>query len=296
MSNAGLTVYPRLESRVSTVAPVLVSDDIPEAMIGTPVPFAIPGLDALLGGGLTRATTTLAAGSLGTGKTLLGLQFALAGMRAGESVVFLGFRETVEQLIFKADLLGGKEEFRAALRPGGTLTLLLWPPVELNADIVADYLLATLTRTGARRLVIDSIAELERALRATGDARRVDEYLTALVVTLRDRGVTTLALKETQQTSAGLEHMADPISMVADNVLALRQGDEGDHLRRTLTVIKMRFSAYNAAVHDFMIAPPHGIQVRPPFPTGQSAVQSLKTAPPAAGKADTVVGPTEDDG
>ena len=296
MGAAGMIVYPRLEARVATTARAGESSQPTERMAATPVPFEIPGLDALLGGGLTRATITLAAGSLGTGKTLLGLQFALAGLRAAEPVVLLGFRETAEQLVFKADLLGGGEEIRAALGPGGGLTLLLWPPVELNPDVVADHLLAALTRTGARRLVIDSMAELARALQVTGDSRRTEEYLAALVVSLRDRGVTTLAIKEMRQTIAeNAEYVADSISMVADNVLVLQQRDAGDYLRRTLAVIKMRFSAFDPAVRDFVIAPPLGIEVRPPFPAVRSAVPPPRTSDSTNSESDSTMRLVEGD-
>lgn len=64
-------------------------------------PFDLPELDALLGG-LTRGTSTLVAGSPGTGKTLLCLSFALAGVAAGEPAVFLGFHKAAEELRLKA--------------------------------------------------------------------------------------------------------------------------------------------------------------------------------------------------
>ena len=277
---AGMTVYPRLEARVATITPNRVASQAPDRLTAV-APFGIPGLDQLLGGGITRATTTLLAGSLGAGKTLLGLQFALAGIRAGEPVTLLGFRETAGQLGIKAELLGHGEAMRAALESGGPLTFLIWPPVELNPDVVADHLLAALARTGARRLVIDSIAELERAPQVTGDARRMDEYLAALVVILRDRGITTLAIKESRQTVVeGPEYLADSISMMADNVLLLRQRGEGEHLRRTLAILKMRYSVHDAAIHDFLIAPPHGIQVGPSFhPLPADTPPPSRTAP-----------------
>jgi KaiC/GvpD/RAD55 family RecA-like ATPase len=47
------------------------------------VRFDLPELDTLL------------AGSLGTGKTLLALDYTLAGARAGEPVIYLGFARVV---------------------------------------------------------------------------------------------------------------------------------------------------------------------------------------------------------
>ncbi len=261
LGDDGAAVYPRLEARV-----VVASQGDVAATTTARLSSGILALDALLDGGLTRATTTLVAGSIGVGKTLLGLHFLRAGLRAGESAVFVGFRETRDQLLLKAAILADGVELRAALEPGGGLTLLQWAPVELDPDVVADEILAALDRTGARRLVLDSVAELERAVGAA-DPRRVDEYLAALVVALRARGVTTLAIKEVRQTLVEApEYLADSVALVADNVIVLQQVVRDDRLRRTLAVVKMRFSAHEVALREYRIAAPHGIDIQPALP------------------------------
>lgn len=258
LTDDGAVVYPRLEARAAAspgmIRPIDLAAD--RAVVG------IPALDAVLGGGLTRDTITLVAGSMGTGKTLLGLHFALAGVQAGEPVVFLGFRETAAQLAFKGTIIEGGTVLRETLAPGGLLTLLHIPPVELHPDIIADHLLAALDQTRARRLVIDSLAELERAVSASGDARRVDEYLAALVLALRTRGVTCLAIKEVRHAVAEVtEYTTDLAGMLTDNVVLMEQLVEGNQLRRVLSVVKMRFSAHDVVRHSFLIGPPHGIQL-----------------------------------
>jgi len=258
LNGDGAVVYPRLEVTVRAAGQTTVATSS-----ATRVSSGVPTLDTLLGGGFNRATTTLIAGSLGVGKTFLGLHFALAGLRAGESVVFVGFRETEEQLLLKADVLADGATLRAALQPDGGLTFLQWPPVELDPDIVADEILTTLDHTGARRLVVDSVAELERAANAL-DPRRVDEYLAALVVALRRRGVTTLVIREARRTVAeDPEYPADPVSLMADTVIVLRQVVVDNRLRHTLAVVKMRFSAHDVGLHEFRITAPHGIQLQP---------------------------------
>jgi len=54
----------------------------------------IPGFDAIAMGGLPRGRATLITGTAGSGKTIFATQFLVAGVEAGESVVFATFEET----------------------------------------------------------------------------------------------------------------------------------------------------------------------------------------------------------
>jgi circadian clock protein KaiC len=76
----------------------------------------------------------------------------------------------------------------------------------MDPDHVATDLLAALEREGVRRVVIDSIAELERAVGESSGSARVSNYLAALLAALRTREVTLLALTEQQAgASEGVE-------------------------------------------------------------------------------------------
>ncbi len=292
LGRAGMLVYPRLESRV--VASASRTDDnglaepgiedtleeLPPAVSGgigvDRASFDLPELDALLDGGLTRGTSTVLAGSLGTGKTLLALHFVLAGVRAGEPVVYVGFRESARQLIEKADTFALGARLRAALAPGGGLTLLRWDPVDLNPDIVADRLLKALDATGARRLMVDSVIELERAVIESGDRDRVDGYMAALVKAVRVRGISSLFLREMQQViGQGIEFSADELSVLAENVLLQQQISYRAHMHRVLSVIKMRFSAHDVALREYSIAPPSGIHVLTPMESGTDVLDGI---------------------
>jgi circadian clock protein KaiC len=273
----GVTIYPRLEARVIMDAGGEEESDgeltgaagrdartVQEHRLTERVPFALPECDALLGGGLTRETSTLVLGNPGTGKTLLALHWALAGVDAGDLVLYLGFRENRRQLLLFADAFALGPRLRAALRSGGGLTLLRLPPVELDVDVVADRLLAALEQTGARRLVIDSIAELERTV-ARGDPGRVGDYLAALVEALRARRLTTLVLKDTAALiTADLAVAGDTLSVLAENVVVLQLVTYRNQLHRVVSVPKMRFSAHELRLREFTITAPTGIQVRAP--------------------------------
>ena len=257
----GAAVYPRVEARV-----VVAGDDEGDEDDGPGVAFGLPMLDALLGGGLTAGEPGLLVGGPGVGKTLLGQHFALAGLRAGEPAVILSFHEGRRQMLRKAAPFAHAPALRAALASGGGLTLLRRSPVERDADELADLLLAAVDRAGARRVVIDSVGELERAVRETSDQGRVPGYLAALLEALRARGATTLLIRETSAVvSDGLRLDADMVSLLAASVIWLQQVSRGGRIRRVLSVPKMRFSAHDLALREYTIAAPEGLHVLGPL-------------------------------
>jgi circadian clock protein KaiC len=276
LSEEGVQVFPRLETRVSRPT---FEGIIANANLTAPqerAVFELKELDGLLGGGITPQTSTLLTGSTGTGKTLLGLKFALAGVSRGEPALLLSFRETGEQLLQKAAAFGLGEHFRMALTANGSLQLQNWLPVEVDPDRVAHDLLTALEQTGVRRVIIDSILELERAVGESSGQARVPNYLAALLATLRIRGVTLLAIKETpKMVTTELDFSTDALAVLAENVLLLQQLAYHGRLHRILSVLKMRFSTHEYALREFLITSPEGIRVLTPDESGREVLVGL---------------------
>ena len=259
---AGVAVHPRLEARVAAETRSARDAEIvaPEQRLAS---FGQDDLDAIFGGGLARATTTLVMGGLGTGKTLLGLHYAVAGALAQEPTVFLSLREDERQLRRKADAFDLGRRLGAALEPGGGLTLLRRPAVELDIELLADELLTTLDQIGARRLVIDSMIEWERAVGEGSDPRRVPNHLAALVEALQARGITALLVRESGIASArsDLDLPIDALSATVENVVWLHQVADRQRTHRVLSVPKTRYAPSDGTRHEFVVAAPAGIRV-----------------------------------
>ena len=68
---------------------------LPEHRVAT----GIPGLDRMLGGGLVAGRPYLVTGGTGSGKTLLGLQFLLEGLRRKEEVLLVAVDEPPTEIV-----------------------------------------------------------------------------------------------------------------------------------------------------------------------------------------------------
>lgn len=285
----GAVVYPQFEERVATNllgGDAQTQGDVQHAAnaglaayvngVIERASFDLKELDTMLEGGIPRATCALLAGSLGTGKTLLALYFALAGARAGERVVFLSFREGRAQLVQAAGNFEIGADVERELRPGGHISLIETLPIKLNADILADRLLSVLDQTGAQRLVIDSVAELERAIKRSSDPQRLEDYLAALLLAVRSRNITGLFIKESERAvAATLDFSADALSVLAESVLLLQQVAFNGNLHRILSIPKLRFSGHDTSLREFRISAPQGLEVLQPISSEVGVLEGI---------------------
>jgi circadian clock protein KaiC len=248
----GITVYPRWESIVEPT-------DVPWS--DERMSFGIPGVDAIIGGGLTAQTTTLVAGTPGVGKTLLGLHFLSAAEQAGQPALYVGFTENRPQLHERSQTFGlNLVEAEAA----GRLRLVCLPGYDLDADRIASLIARDIEERGVRRLMIDSLTEVERGVLASD--RRAD-FLSALVTHLRNERVTTyITLDITAVVSPTLAFADMPLSVLAENLVVLRFAEYMNQLHRVMAIIKMRFSDYDPTLYEYSLKAGQGIGVVGPAP------------------------------
>lgn len=234
ITDAGVEIYPRL-----------VTPRIPAGYAPTleRTPSGTPGLDALLGGGLWCGSTTLVAGPTGSGKTTLGVQFALEGPRVGEPSLFVNFQENPSQM---ARLIHSFGTDPADAEARG-LHLLYRSPVELQIDSILVELFRTVEERGVKRVVIDAIGELYAA---SADPARLHDYLYALVQHFTTRGVTSVLTFETQGLGGVAAAQNVRFSYISDNIVLLDMVLERDYTRRTVRVLKTRNSAHDHRVRE----------------------------------------------
>jgi circadian clock protein KaiC len=214
----------------------------------------VRGLDAVVGGGLWRGSTTLVVGTAGTGKTTLGLEFALAGVRAGESALFLNLQESPTQLAQTIRALGADyDDFRTR-----GLALQYESPVELRIDALVVRLSRTVRERGVRRLVIDGLSEL---LWAAVSEQRFHDYVYALTQQFRAAGVTAiLNMEASPQGHLEGSRQLSRVSALCDGLIVLENTAGADREGRWIRVVKMRGNDHELGGRPFTITE-GGIQV-----------------------------------
>jgi circadian clock protein KaiC len=102
-----------------------------------------------------------------------------------------------------------------------------------------------------QRVVIDSVAELESAVR---DPERFDDFLASLVGFLRENEVTTVMTREIPQIfGSELTIASRGLSYIVDNIVLLRYIELRAEIKRAITVLKNRGSNHDKRLRELLI-------------------------------------------
>jgi circadian clock protein KaiC len=237
----GFLVYPRVKSPDASV-----DDDRPPAPV-VRLSTGIRGLDRLFGGGIPRLSNTLVQGATGTGKTLLSLQFLIAGARKRERGVLFTLEETADQLRGVAASIGW--DLRALERKG-LLSIRYASPVELSTDRYLQSARDHVEQENIRRAVFDSLTSL--ALGVPSE-RRFKELAYSIGKHMRACGVTLLTTLEAEQLLGAEQFSGRGASFIADNVIRLRYIERAGGLARGISVLKARGVRHLTEIRRFTI-------------------------------------------
>jgi RecA-superfamily ATPases implicated in signal transduction len=210
--------------------------------------LGVSGLDSILAGGVLPERSYLVRGGPGTGKTILGLQYLLAGIENDETALYLSFEEPPENIIENAARLGfdvSGVEF-LDLTPSGELfsdtrPYSIFEPDEVEVGTLTETISETVDRLQPDRIVLDSVNRMEAL---TADRYQFRQQLISMLEQLTDVGGTVLFT--TQPTS---EMPDDELQFLVDGTLELEFGPKG----RTVQITKLRGSSFQSGRHTVRI-------------------------------------------
>jgi circadian clock protein KaiC len=252
----GLVVFPRL-----------VAADHHTEFKRESIPSGNPELDAMLGGGLDRGTSTMLMGPPGTGKSTLTIKFVLAAANRGEKVLFFAFDETL------GTLTGRAAQMSMDLGPhlqSGVVRLQQIDPAEISPGELASTIQHGVVRDGIRWVIIDSI---NGYLNAMPEDRCLNLQLHELLAFLNQRGVLTIMVLA-QQGLVGMMQSSVDLTYLADTVLLFRYFESRGSLRQALSVIKKRSGTHERTLREIRVGS-LGVQVGQPLADMQGVLTGV---------------------
>ncbi|TFW05218.1 circadian clock protein KaiC [Oxalobacteraceae bacterium OM1] len=229
----------------------------------------IPGLDNILGGGLTKERLYLLEGDPGAGKTTMALQFLVEGVRQGESVLYITLAENDVELRAVAESHGFSMEGvtihevipeESILDPDEQYTVL--HPSEVELSETNNRILEVIEKLNPARVVLDSLSELQLL---SGNALRYRRHVLALKQYFAKRSCTALLLDD--KTAIGGDQQ---VRSIAHGVISLQsRASEYGAERRVVRILKYRGIAFRRGPHDYSIVT-GGIVVYPRLVAAES--------------------------
>lgn len=216
-------------------------------------PSSISGLDDVLKGGFPTGRATLVCGGPGTGKTLMGTEFLVNGIRhQGERAVLVSFEESAQGIIENAASLGFD---LAGLIDSGDLII---DAVEIASErspgtgaFDLDGLFIrighAIDKIGAKRIVLDTI---ENLFHTSQDQLTIRSELHRLFEWLKEKQVTAIVTAEKGENSLTRHGIEEYVS---DCVLSLDQNIIRQVATRRLHVVKYRGSAHGTNIYPFVL-------------------------------------------
>ncbi len=271
ISNAGIKIRPRIETTLSGP-----DEGDPAPRPTAEADFGVPGLDAMLAGGLPGGSATIVLGPSGSGKTMLGLQFLAAGARHEQPGLYVGFYERPAGLLAKDRRLGFG---LAEARERGMVHLFWEAPIEGVLDAVVDRVLRAVTQHGIKRLCFDGLHGFRHHAEYPERTRAV---FSALTDDLAHRGVSSLFTLETRDlVSPRIEIPIDGVSALAENLILLRHVELRAQLYRLISILKVRDHAYDGAIREFRITD-RGLTVADTFDSAEHILTGAARVVPEA--------------
>lgn len=232
----GISIYPK----------DIVLDNDPTPVSTERISSGAPLLDEMIGGGLLKGTANLLAGSIGTGKTVIGLNFIVEGAKKGEAGIILSFEETPEELYSNAANFGWDLK---GMEKKGIIKIIHALPASLDPNKHMAQIKAAIKEIGAQRVLLDAIEGFDYAI--SNPAERT-QHIAALTRLFRNQGVTALFNCLTMENTEFSKISDIQMAPITDTIITLKQDLKSDNLQKSLSVIKMRGSDHEKghAIYD----------------------------------------------
>ncbi len=254
-TDTGLEVYP-VCSAVHELAPAPAEEG--ELLGGLPAvqSTGVKGLDQMCRGGLPGASSTVIAGSSGTGKSMLACQFLEAGLKARQQALLLALDQPAGRALESGPGGGLARHLRSGLLDCCAHSLL-----SLSVNELLHDLRLRLDRDRPQRVAVDGLTHLMQAI---DDESYLADYLGALLRLFSLYGVTSVFTLEVDKMFGSFEIDSRRTLGLFDNLILLRYVELDGEIRRAIALLKLRGGDHDKAIQEYVISAA-GIEVRTKF-------------------------------
>ena len=236
ITDDGLHVYPRLLSGgILAHAP---KPGVRVRVCDQRVSTGSRELDDMLGGGIPVGFSAVITGPSGAGKTVLATSFLKAGADAGEHGIVASYES--------AYLDASNTPLNRMIKDGH-VTDVRPHALDVSIEEVVTDLAEAVDRTGATRLVIDSLTALELVL-APQFRQNFQESLFRMLSSLHARGVTVLMIRNLPDMGAQIFSTS---SFIVDCIISMRYVEHKNRLIKLISVPKLRGSHHSNDILTF---------------------------------------------
>jgi len=254
----GVTVFPRL-----------VAIEHKTGFKRTQISTGNAEFDALLGGGIDNGSSTLILGPAGTGKSLIGICFAMSAIKRGEKVAVFAFDEELGLLFERMKGMGYDLE---AARASGALTIEQVDAAELSPGEFAHKVREAVDRKGIKTVVIDSLNGYQAAM---PEENSLILHIHELLQYLNRQGASTF-MTVAQHGLVGDMRAPVDVTYLADTVILLRYFEASGKVRRAISIIKKRSGNHETTIREFKLNSV-GLTLGEPLDAFQGVLRGIPT-------------------
>lgn len=242
------------------------------AKLAEKIPTGVEGLDELLKGGFPKGSVILVCGGPGSGKTILGIQFLMKGVRdCNQPGLYLSLEESKNHIIMEMLNFSWNLE---KLEKAHKLLIVDMSPIrvlpsemkfgelvigmkEFTAASLIDAIKSHVKSIKAERIVIDPLTILSIQYKNPYERRNV---ILQLFQALDELGATALVTSEVRTNSPWRRLALE--EYISQGVLLLESVRSGQTLVKTVLIEKMRGTDHDHQPRLYEITP-NGIEVHP---------------------------------
>ncbi|MFV9629811.1 MAG: ATPase domain-containing protein [Methanosarcinales archaeon] len=243
VEQSGISLFPKLELKTTM-----------ELMDGDRLSTGVDGLDKMIRGGIPKQSTVLVVGGAGTGKTVMGLHFIIAGLMLGEPGVIVLLEEHENQLIREVSRFGWDLK---SFIDQGLLRIIYSNLNNISPDEHNLMIKSCIEEIGAKRLFFDNIYKLESAI---SDTLELKNHINLLTDFLKYNGITVMLTYEVSGSFNPGQMPEVSISSIVDAIILLHFIDEKSRFDHGISIPKLMSSDHDMSIRKYIIGN-NGIEI-----------------------------------